>query len=216
MDDEQHIVEFVGMGLKGRGMEVLAAADGSEALTLFESFVPDVVVLDLMMPDLSGFEVATKIRSRSSVPIIVLSARDEVADKVKSLGLGVDDYLTKPFALDELAARVIALLRRSGGPQGHQLQYAGITLDVATRDVHRNGRSVELTPREFDLLHLLISHPRQVFSKDQILSKVWGYDYVGESNVVEAYISYLRRKLEEPGEPNPVQTIRGVGYRMRG
>lgn len=216
VDDERHIVEFVTLGLEGRGMEVRGVDDGNRALKLLDGFAPDVVVLDLMLPGISGFDVVARIRAKSRVPILMLSARDEVTDKVRGLGLGADDYLTKPFALDELAARVIALLRRSGAPQGQQLQHAGITLDVATREVRRDGCPVALTAREFDLLHLLMMHPRHVLSKKQILAKVWGYDYVGDSNVVEAYVSYLRRKLNKTGKPDSIQTVRGVGYRLGG
>lgn len=216
VDDEQHIVEFVTMGLEGRGMEVRGAFDGHRALQSVEEFDPNVIVLDLMLPGLSGFEVAGRIRAKSGVPILMLSAREEVADKVRGLSLGADDYLTKPFALDELAARIVALLRRSGAPPGQTLQHAGLILDLATREVHRNERSIELTAREFDLLHLFMRHPRQVLSKEQILAAVWGYDYLGDSNVIEAYVSYLRRKLNGPGEEDTILTVRGVGYRLGG
>lgn len=216
VDDERHIVDFVTMGLGGRGMDVRGALEGLEALECVEEFDPDVIVLDLMLPGLSGFEVAGRIRAKSSVPILMLSARDEVADKVEGLSLGADDYLTKPFALDELAARVVALLRRSGAPSGQAFRHAGITLDLATREVSRDGRPIELTAREFDLLHLFMRHPRQVLSRDQILAAVWGYDYFGDSNVIEAYVSYLRRKLNGPGEDDPIRTVRGVGYRLGG
>lgn len=216
VDDEQHIVEFVTMGLEGRGMEVKGAFDGHQALRSVEEFDPNVIVLDLMLPGLSGFEVAGRIRAKSGVPILMLSAREEVADKVKGLSLGADDYLTKPFALDELAARIVALLRRSGAPPGQTLQHAGLMLDLATREVRRNERPIELTAREFDLLHLFMRHPRQVLSKEQILAAVWGYDYLGDSNVIEAYVSYLRRKLNGPNEDDPILTVRGVGYRLGG
>lgn len=214
VDDERHIIEFVTMGLEGRGMVVRGAADGHAALEAAEGFGPDVVVLDLMLPGLSGFDVAGRLRARSAVPILMLSARGEVEDKVRGLSLGADDYLAKPFALEELAARVVALLRRSGASTGQQLHHAGITLDATTREVSRDGRELELTAREFDLLRLFMRHPRQVLSKDQILAAVWGYDYVGDSNVVEAYVSYLRRKLTGAGEKDPIRTIRGAGYRL--
>lgn len=216
VDDERHIVEFVAMGLEGRGMAVRGVPDGPGALRSIDEFDPDVVVLDLMLPGISGFEVAGRIRARSGVPILMLSARGEVADKVRGLSLGADDYLTKPFALDELAARIVALLRRSGAPPGQALEHAGLTLDLATREVSRDGRPIDLTAREFDLLHLFMRHPRQVLSKGQILAAVWGYDYLGDSNVIEAYVSYLRRKLNGPGEDDPIRTVRGVGYRLGG
>jgi two-component system response regulator MprA len=216
VDDERHIVDFVTMGLGGRGMEVRGVLEGLEALERVEEFDPDVIVLDLMLPGLSGFEVVGRIRAKSGVPILMLSARDDIADKVEGLSLGADDYLTKPFALEELAARVVALLRRSGAPPGQTLHHAGITLDLATREVRRNGRPMDLTAKEFDLLRLFLRHPRQVLSREQILTAVWGYDYLGDSNVIEAYVSYLRRKLNGPGEDDPIRTVRGVGYRLGG
>jgi DNA-binding response OmpR family regulator len=216
VDDERHIVDFVSMGLEGRGMEVRSAQDGRGALSAVEGFRPDVIVLDLMLPDLSGLEVCKRVRAKSDIPILVLSARDEVEDRVAGLNFGADDYLVKPFAFEELAARVVALLRRSGVPLGRTLSYADLTLDLATREVRRGGRKIDLTTKEFDLLRFLLEHPRQVFSKGQILKAVWGYDYLGGSNVVEAYISYLRRKLNTPGEPDLIETVRGAGYRLGG
>jgi len=214
VDDERHIVDFVAMGLKGRGIEVRRALDGPSALRELEEFRPDVVVLDLMLPGLSGLEVCRRMRAKSNVPILILSARDEVEDRVGGLNLGADDYLVKPFAFEELAARVIALLRRSGAPSDQTLRYADLELDRASREVRRNRRPIDLTAREFALLRFFLEHPRQVFSKDQLLEAVWGYDYVGDSNVVEAYISYLRRKLNAPDEPDLIQTVRGSGYRL--
>jgi two-component system response regulator MprA len=216
VDDERHIVDFVAIGLEGRGMEVRGASEGSQALRLLEEFRPDVLVLDLMLPGLSGFEICKRVRARSNIPILILSARDEVTDKVNGLRLGADDYLTKPFAFEEFAARVTALLRRSGASPGQILQYADITLDVATREVQRNGRPIQLTAKEFDLLHLLMQHPRQVLSKRQILEAAWGNDYFGDANVIEVYVSHLRRKLNGPDESDPIQTVRGVGYRVGG
>lgn len=216
VDDERHIVDFVSMGLEGRGMEVRSAQDGHGALSAVEEFRPDVIVLDLMLPDISGFDVCKRVRAKSDVPILVLSARDEVEDRVAGLNFGADDYLVKPFAFEELAARVVALLRRSGVPLGRALSHADLTLDLATREVRRGGRKVDLTTKEFDLLRFLLEHPRQVFSKGQILEAVWGYDYLGGSNVVEAYVSYLRRKLNAPGEPDIIETVRGAGYRLGG
>ena len=216
VDDERHIVDFVVMGLEGRGMEVKGAMDGPAALKDLEDFQPDLMVLDLMLPGLSGLEVCRRTRARSNVPILILSARDEVKDRVGGLNLGADDYLVKPFAFEELAARVVALLRRGGAPTGRTLRHADLTLDQATREVRRNGRPLDLTAREFALLRFFMEHPRQVFSKDQLLKAVWGYDYAGDSNVVEAYVSYLRRKLNGPEEPDLIQTIRGSGYRLGG
>ncbi|MDQ4084051.1 MAG: response regulator transcription factor [Actinomycetota bacterium] len=214
VDDERHIVDFVVMGLEGRGMEVKGALDGPAALKDLEGFRPDVVVLDLMLPGLSGLEVCRRTRAKSDVPILILSARDEVEDRVDGLNLGADDYLVKPFAFEELAARVVALLRRSGAPPGRVLRQADLELDQATREVRRSGHLIDLTAREFALLRYFMEHPRQVLSKNQLLEAVSGYDYVGDSNVVEAYVSYLRRKLNAPGEPDLIQTVRGSGYRL--
>jgi two-component system, OmpR family, response regulator MprA len=216
VDDERHIVDFVSMGLEGRGMDVEGVLDGRNALAAVEEFRPDVVVLDLMLPGLSGLEVCKRVRARSNVPILILSARHEVKDRVDGLHSGADDYLIKPFAFEELAARVVALLRRSGAPPGRVLRHADLTLDLATREVCRGAHTIDLTAKEFDLLRFLLEHPRQVFSKGQILEAVWGYDYLGTSNVVEAYVSYLRRKLNAPGEPGLIQTVRGAGYRLGG
>jgi two-component system response regulator MprA len=171
-------------------------------------------VLDLMLPGLSGLEVCRRARAKSNVPILILSARDAVTDRVSGLNLGADDYMVKPFAFEELAARVVALLRRSGAPPGQILRYADLELDQAAREVRRNGRPIELTGREFALLRFFMEHPRQVFSKNQLLETVWGYDYVGDSNVVETYVSYLRRKINAPDEPGLIQTVRGSGYRL--
>jgi len=214
VDDERHIVDFVVMGLEGRGMEVKGALDGPAALKDLEGFRPDVVVLDLMLPGLSGLEVCRRTRAKSDVPILILSARDEVEDRVDGLNLGADDYLVKPFAFEELAARVVALLRRGGAPPGRVLRHADLELDQATREVRRSGHLIDLTAREFALLRHFMEHPRQVLSKNQLLEAVWGYDYVGDSNVVEAYVSYLRRKLNTPDEPDLIQTVRGSGYRL--
>ena len=216
VDDERHIVDLVGMGLEGRGMDVKGVLDGDDALRELEEFRPDAVVLDLMLPGLSGFELCRRVRMSSNVPILVLSARNELEDKVSGLNLGADDYLTKPFAFEELAARVVALLRRSGVSTGQILRYVDLTLDQATREVNRNGRRIDLTAREFALLRFFMEHPQQVLSKTQLLNAVWGYGYLGDSNVVEAYVSYLRRKLNAPGQPDLIQTVRGSGYRLGG
>jgi DNA-binding response OmpR family regulator len=174
VDDERHIVDFVVMGLEGRGMEVKGALDGPAALKDQEGFRPDVVVLDLMLPGLSGLEVCRRTRAKSDVPILILSARDEVEDRVDGLNLGADDYLVKPFAFEELAARVVALLRRSGAPPGRVLRHADLELDQATREVRRSGHLIDLTAREFALLRYFMEHPRQVLSKSQLLEPSGG------------------------------------------
>src|SRR4028118_1487669 len=179
VDGEPHIVDLGAMGLEGRGMEVRGALDGAAALKDLEEFRPDVMVLDLMLPGLSGMEVCRRARAKSNVPILILSARDAVQDRVGGLNLGADDYVVKPFAFEELAARVVALLRRSGAPPGETLRYSDLELDGATREVRRNDHPIDLTGREFALLRFFMEHPRQVFSKHQLLAAVGGLQPLG-------------------------------------
>jgi two-component system response regulator MprA len=180
---------------------------------------PDIIVLDLMLPRVDGFEFCRRLRTISGVPVIMLTARDEVDDRVRGLDLGADDYLTKPFQFKELVARIRAVLRRRGNRHGHPelgtseiLQVGDITLDTALHEVNRAGKHIPLTPREFDLLELLMSHPNQVLTREAILDRVWGYDFLGDGNVIEVYVRYLRQKL---GSPDPIHTVRGVGYIMK-
>lgn len=173
---------------------------------------PDVVVLDIGLPVLDGFEVCRHLRRHLDVPIIMLTARDDVADKVSALNLGADDYVTKPFAFDELVTRVRALLRRRGPSQTGRLAFADLTCDVNTREVERAGRPVALTAREFDLLVCFLRHPRQVLMRDALLQQVWGYDFSGDTKVGDVYVGYLRQKL---GGPRLIQTVRGIGYALR-
>ncbi len=212
VDDDKKLLPLLERGFRYEGFEVLAAANGEEGLSLARSRPPDVVVLDIGLPVLDGFEVCRHLRRHADVPIIMLTARDEVPDKVSALNLGADDYVTKPFAFDELVARVRALLRRRGSSQTGRLAFDDLTCDVSTREVGRAGRSITLTAREFDLLVCFLRHPRQVLVREALLQKVWGYEFSGDTKVVDVYVGYLRQKL---GEPRLIQTVRGVGYALR-
>jgi two-component system, OmpR family, response regulator MprA len=219
VDDDPNLLRMLRRGLALAGYAVQAAQDGQTALRLAAEAEPDIVVLDVMLPEpLDGLEVARRLRAGgSAVPIIMLTARDQLADKVAGFASGADDYLPKPFAFEELLARVGALLRRSrwAQPESGVLQYADIVLDPATREAWRGQTRLNLTMREFDLLAFLLRHPRQVLTRDQIFADVWGSDYLGSSNVIDANISYLRDKLEAGGRPRLIQTVRGVGYALR-
>ena len=220
VDDEEHITELVAMALGFNGFEVARAATGRAALSSVEARRPDLIVLDVMLPDLDGFEVARRLRQGETggtrIPVIFLTARDATADKVEGLRLGVDDYVTKPFSIEELVERVKAVLRRSGGagPGEHKLTYHDLVLDEDTRDVWRAGRLVELTPTEYKLLHYLLSNSRRVLTREQILEAVWDYTFAGNASVLETYVSYLRHKIDDV-EPPLIHTVRGVGYSLR-
>ncbi len=220
VDDEEHITELVAMALGYNGFEVERVASGRSALAAIEARRPDIVVLDVMLPDLDGFEVARRLRdgagATATIPIIFLTARDTTQDKVEGLRLGSDDYVTKPFSIEELIERVKAVLRRSSGigPGERKLSYADIELDEDTRDVWRAGRLIELTPTEYRLLHYLLANARRVLTRDQILEHVWDYTFAGNASVLETYISYLRHKVDTV-EPPLIHTVRGVGYSLR-
>ena len=214
VDDEETILEFLGMGLGYEGFTVETAMDGPTALAAADRFRPDVVVLDVMIPGLDGIEVCRRLRERSSVPIIVLSAQGEESTKVKALDVGADDYLPKPFRFQELLARIRAVLRRRDIVLHRVLRAGDVTLDRGTREVLRDGRPVDLTPREFDLLDLLLAHPGQVFPRETILNRLWGYTFVGDSNVIDVHIGALREKLGDK-PPKLIQAVRGVGYVLR-
>jgi len=201
-------------GLEYEQYQVAVANDGQEGLRQFEQWQPDLVILDVMMPGLSGLDVCRRLRAASAVPILMLTAKDEVSDRVAGLDSGADDYLVKPFDFDELLARLRALTRRVPAAQP-VLHYAGVSLDLATREGRRGSRSFELTTKEFELLALFLRHPRQVLERDFIMERIWGMDYSGESNVLEVYVGYLRQKLEAGGEPRLLHTVRGAGYVLR-
>jgi two-component system OmpR family response regulator len=221
VDDEEHITELVAMGLRYNGFDVERAGTGREALAAVERGKPDLVVLDVMLPDLDGFEVARRLRSddgaTARVPLIFLTARDTTADKLQGLRLGGDDYVVKPFSIEELIERVKAVLRRSGAIRPGdtaRLRYADLELDEDTREVWRAGQLIELTPTEYRLLHYLLSNARRVLTRDQILEHVWDYTFEGNASVLETYVSYVRHKVDQGGPPL-IQTVRGVGYSLR-
>jgi two-component system, OmpR family, response regulator len=218
VDDEPSITELIKVVLGYEGWEVRTAQGGQEALTTVRSFKPDVVVLDVMLPDLSGFEVLERLRREGfDAPVLFLTARDATEDRVHGLTLGGDDYVTKPFSLDEVVARLHALLRRAGINQAsrdHILQVDDLVLDEDSRQVWREEVLIELTKTEFELLRFLMVNANRVMSKTQILDRVWNYDFGGQANIVELYIGYLRRKVDKGREPL-IHTVRGVGYVLR-
>jgi two-component system response regulator MprA len=213
VDDEPSVRDALDRALRLDGYKVRLARDGREALNLLADEPPDAVVLDVLMPAPDGLEVTRRLRAAGDrTPVLLLTARDAVPDRVRGLDAGADDYLVKPFALEELTARLRALLRRTGTPQAETLRYADLRLDTGGHTVERAGRPVELTRTEFLLLELLLRHPRQVLTRGQIFERVWGYDFGPSSNSLEVYVGYLRRKL---GEPRLIQTVRGLGYVLR-
>jgi two-component system OmpR family response regulator len=217
VDDEPNIAELVATALRYEGFDVATAADGAQALATLRAFAPDLVVLDVMLPDTNGFELQARIRADGQrVPVLFLTARDAVEDRVRGLTLGADDYMTKPFSLEELVARVHAILRRTAGAAdaSHRLTFSDLELDDETHEVRRAGRRVNLSPTEFSLLRYLLLNSRKVLSKAQILDHVWQYDFGGDGRIVETYISYLRKKIDAGGPPL-IHTLRGVGYSLR-
>lgn len=217
VDDEANITELLGLALRYEGFQVETAADGRGAMAAATEFRPHLIVLDIMLPDFDGFEVARRLSAQGQrIPILFLTAKDTTEDKVRGLTLGGDDYVTKPFSIEELVARVRAILRRAGADGGgsSRLTFADLELDEDTHEVWRAGAPIELTATEFKLLRYLLLNPRRVLTKDQILDHVWQYDFGGNANVVETYISYLRRKLDPLGTPL-IHTVRGVGYSLR-
>jgi two-component system, OmpR family, response regulator MprA len=214
VDDDPKIVPLLARGLAYEGFEVFTAADGNAGLTAARAHEPHVVLLDIAMPGPDGFEVCRRLRTMGDTAIIMLTARDEVVDKVGALNLGADDYVAKPFAFDELVARIRAVLRRRR-TGSDPLAYADLTLNPQTREVRRAGGAVDLTAREYELLLMLMRHPRQVLTRDQLLERVWGYDAQADTNTLDVHIGHLRQKLEAGGGPRLIQTLRGVGYALR-
>ncbi|HET8755443.1 MAG TPA: response regulator transcription factor [Solirubrobacteraceae bacterium] len=217
VDDEPAVREAVDRALRLEGYDTELAADGLQALEALADRAPDALVLDLLMPHVDGLEVCRRLRAAGDqTPVLVLTARDAVPDRVRGLDAGADDYLVKPFALEELLARLRALLRRGGGGERTgTLRYADLELDTLGHTVSRGRRPIALTRTEFLLLELFLRHPRQVLTRTQIFERVWGYDFGPGSNSLEVYVGYLRRKLEADGEPRLLQTVRGVGYVLR-
>jgi two-component system, OmpR family, response regulator len=217
VDDDQNIADVLSMALRYEDFAVEKAGTGREALKLAEDFRPHIIILDVMLPDLDGFEVARRLEERrAQIPILFLTARDTTEDKVRGLTLGGDDYVTKPFSVEEILARIRTILRRSGLTQadGSHLAFADLELDDDTREVTRGGQLLDLTDTEYRLLRYLMLHPRHVLTRAQILDHVWEYDFGGDARVLETYVSYLRKKLEQDG-PRLIHTVRGVGYALR-
>jgi len=220
VDDEPTLRETLAENLESDGFRVVTAADGREALARFHESAPDLILLDLMLPEISGIEVCRAIRRESGVPILMLTARDSELDKVVGLELGADDYVTKPFGLRELLARVRALIRRAdrpGAPEtGESVQLGRVTVDLAGHRVLREGQPIAVKPKAFELLVFLLRNPGQVFTRDQLLQRVWGYDYAGETRTVDVHVHWLRGHLEDdPSAPAYLHTVRGVGYVFR-
>lgn len=215
IEDEERIRQFLQRGLSFEGYRVDTAPDGQTGLELARENPPDLVLLDLMLPGMDGLEVCRRIRAASDVPILMLTAKETIEDRVTGLDAGADDYLVKPFAFDELMARVRALLRRSQPSQPQVYRFAELELDTGTRQGRRAGRVFDLTAKEYELLELFMRHPRQVLTRDLIFDRVWNYDFGGESNIIEVYVRYLRQKTEEGGLPRLIHTVRGIGYVLR-
>lgn len=216
VEDEVKLARFVELELTSEGYRVSVANDGLTGLTLAREQSPDLFILDWLLPGMTGVEICRRLRSTGNkAPVIFLTAKDEIGDRIEGLDAGADDYVVKPFSIEELLARVRAHLRRTQESDVDQLQFDDLTLNRKTREVFRGGRAIELTAKEFDLLEYLIINSRQVLTRDQILEKVWGYDFMGDSNIIEVYVRYLRLKLEENGEKRLIHTVRSVGYVLR-
>jgi two-component system response regulator MprA len=228
IDDQENIIEFIKLGLKYEGFLVESAADGPQGLATAQRVNPDLIILDIMLPGIDGLEVCRRLRANPTtrdIPILMLTAKDDVRDRITGLDTGADDYLTKPFSFEELVARMRAILRRQSrgrnenGSLVHEqiLQFGDLQLNPSTREVLRGTRQIELTATEYNLLYLFMSHPRQVLDRQTILNRVWGYDFLGETNIIEVYVRYLREKIEDtPSSPRLIQTVRGVGYVLKG
>ncbi|WP_273852003.1 response regulator transcription factor [Guptibacillus spartinae] len=217
VEDEVNVIQFMQLELEHEGYEVTTAKDGEEAMARFQEKEWSVILLDWMLPKLDGLEVCRRIRKTSQVPIIILTARDYVGDKILGLDRGADDYITKPFEIEELLARIRAVLRRAraGEKEEDKIVVENLEVNLKSRRVIREGNEIELTQREFDLLVFLMKHEGEALSREWLLSAVWGYDFVGETNVVDVYIRYLRNKLDRDYEPTLIHTVRGIGYILR-
>jgi two-component system, OmpR family, response regulator ArlR len=218
IEDETKIARFVELELQHEGYDVKTAFDGRSGLALFESWQPDLLILDLMLPELSGIEVCRRLRQQSDIPIIMLTAKDDVSDKVMGLDMGADDYMTKPFAIEELLARIRVSLKKHRGDRSEPdaaLIVGKLRMEPASYAVTYDGKPVALTKKEFDLLHYLWQHEHTAVSRDELLSNVWGYDFAGDTNIVDVYIRYLRQKIDDPYHVKTIHTIRAVGYMFR-
>jgi two-component system response regulator MprA len=216
IEDEARIAQFIERGLIYEGYRVSVARDGKSGLTAARDNPPDLVVLDWMLPGLDGLDVCKRLRAASDVPILMLTAKDDVKDRVMGLDAGADDYLVKPFSVDELLARIRALFRRTTSQSRPDiLRFADLSLDTGTHRAYRGDRAIDLTAKEYELLELFMRNPRQVLTRDLIFDRVWDYDFGGESNIIEVYVRYLRQKTESETEPRLIHTVRGVGYVLR-
>ena len=215
VEDEPNIARFVELELGHEGYDVVKSADGREGLQLAEQGQFDLMLLDIMLPGLNGLEVLRRLRKTSDLPVIMLTARDAVMDKVAGLDMGAEDYITKPFSIEELLARIRAALRKKGTRATEELRYGPLALDVLRHTVSVDGEAVDLTGREFSLLQVLLQNQGIVLSRETLMDQVWGYDFVGETNLVDVYIRYLRSKLAEKTGRRLIQTVRGVGYVLR-
>jgi two-component system response regulator MprA len=215
IEDDDAILKILRRVLAYEGYQVDTAPEGKTGLTMAHELHPDLIVLDWMLPGMDGLEVCRHLRENGSTPILMLTAKDTIQDRVQGLDAGADDYVIKPFELDELLARIRALLRRTQPERAQVLSFLDLTLDTNTRQANRKGRIISLTAKEYELLELFLRHPRQVLTREMIFDRVWGYDFGGESNVLDVYIRYLRQKLEEGGEIRLLHTARGVGYVLR-
>ena len=215
IEDDQAILKLLQRSLAYEGYAVDTATDGRTGLILARDHNPDLVILDWMLPGMDGLEVCHRLRTGGCLPILMLTAKDTVQDRVQGLDAGADDYLVKPFNLDEVLARIRALLRRTQPERVPVLKFADLSLDTGSRQASRGSRLVSLTAKEYELLELFLRHPKQVLTREVIFDRVWGYDFGGESNVLEVYIRYLRQKLEAENEPRLIHTVRGVGYVLR-
>lgn len=215
IEDEERILQFLRRGLIYEGYDVEVATEGQQGLSIARDHPPDAVILDWMLPGMDGLEVCRRLRSAGDVPILMLTAKDSVPDRVQGLDAGADDYLIKPFEFDELLARIRALLRRTSSTAPEVLTFSDLRLDTGTRQAFRGDQVIDLTAKEYDLLELFLRNPRQVLTRDLIFDRVWGYDFGGESNIIEVYVRYLRQKTEVDGRPRLIHTVRGVGYVLR-
>jgi DNA-binding response OmpR family regulator len=216
VEDEVKLARFIELELESEGYKISVAHDGMTGLIMARELSPDLAILDWTLPELSGLEICRRLRATGiELPVIFITAKDEISDRVSGLDAGADDYLIKPFSIEELLARIRANLRRTQALNQSILQFEDLSLNSLTREVHRAQQLIELTAKEFDLLEYLLSHPRQVLTKSQILERVWGYDFMGDSNIIEVYIRYLRLKLEQNSQKRLIRTVHGVGYTLR-
>ncbi len=227
IDDDNNIIELIKLGLKYEGFQVESTDTGADGIAAAQRLNPALIILDIMLPDLDGLEVCNRLRANPithTIPILMLTAKDDVRDRVTGLQTGADDYLAKPFDFEELVARIRAILRRAGRVQSENdesneqlVTFEDLQINTATHEVTRGGRQIELTSTEYNLLLLFMNHPRQVLDRQTILNRVWGYDFMGETNIIEVYVRYLREKIEDtPSTPRLIQTIRGSGYILKG